>query len=180
MNDDVDTMPAPGEGDLMDDLDRQILLALRGASERLDPPPLGLSERIQFAMTLRALDAEIAELQELTPTAVRGQRHVVADTITFASPSVELMIRISVQPPTIEEDAHEEGGLGDRLTVQGWVSKGDLRVDLWSGGRRRTAIADPDGRLTFTDLPRGRAHFIVHPPEGAQGEPTVVTPVIEL
>src|SRR5690242_13005951 len=63
------TSPADREGQLaeqpLDNEDLAVLNAIRAMYDEADPVPAGLVERIQFEITLDALEAELATLMQL-------------------------------------------------------------------------------------------------------------------
>lgn len=156
--------------ELLDEEDHQILRHLRVLHEQLDPPPADLAERMKFALTWAALEAEVAQLQELSGVGVRAETaYGMTDTVTFTADSLSLMVTVT------RESGSREGGT---VRVDGWVTGGGLLVELSVGTARYPATADPNGRLVWEGVPRGRAQFLIHPlSEGAR---PVVTPTVEL
>jgi hypothetical protein len=153
----------------LDDVDRMILAELRGLHDELDPPPEDLAERVRFALTLAALEAEVAELQEQSSLAqVRSEQlYATTDTLTFTSSSLSLMV--TVTPDTTDYDL---------LRVDGWLTGPGIVVELSVGTQRLPATSDANGRLVWEGVPRGRARFLIHP--ASEGARPVVTPTIEL
>lgn len=151
-----------------DDLDQQILGAVRSAVTTHDPLPDGLIERIQWQMTLAALRAEIAELETTGTAAVRGAPPALTDTLTFRGSTLSLMVTVRRR-----QDLTESPG----IDLQCWVSRPGARVEVWSEGVVQvSSIADDQGRVDFPGLPDGRFRFVVHPADGAP----VATPAVEL
>jgi hypothetical protein len=152
----------------VDDRDVAALDRLAAMYDAIDPVPGGLVDRITFAITLDALEAEIAELTRTGSLA--GARSVAADdveTITFTSRSLTTMVTIS--PAGAE-----------RVRIDGWVAPGGgVQVELRLTGDTRTETADSDGRFVFDDVPHGLAQFVLRPPAGV-AQPPVITPSIEL
>lgn len=154
----------------LDDLDEAILGQVREVHDTLDPPPADLAERVKFALTLAALEAEVADLQELAPAGVRSDvGYAVTDTVTFTASSMSLMLTITPDPSVREART---------VRVDGWVTGGGVEVELSVSTDRRATTSDANGRLTWEGVPRGRARFLIHPP--ARGARPVVTPSIEL
>lgn len=154
----------------MDDIDRTILREMRGMYEAVDAPPADLAERVKFALTLAALEAEVAHLQELSTAEVRSeQTYATTDTLTFTSSSTSLMV-------TVGPDVGATGA--DLLRVDGWVTGSGVLVELSVGTERHPATSDANGRLVWEGVPRGRARFLIHP--ASEGARPVVTPTIEL
>lgn len=152
----------------LDDADVSALDAVAHLYDVLDPVPAGLVERIQFGITLDALHAEIAELQRAGGlVGVRSDDVTAAQTVTFTSASLTLMITISVLS-------------ADRARVDGWVTPGaGVLVELRSLSGVARETADEDGRFVFDDVSRGLAQLTVRQP-GPDPHPPVITPSIEL
>lgn len=156
----------------LDETDAQILRELRELWTAVDPPPPGLTERVQFAMTVAALEAEVARIvQESMDTdenamAVRSDYERVS-TVTFASESVSAMI-----------DIEEDGGDGLRA-VHGWVSENAIEVELRERRRCRRAPVDATGRFSFEQVEPGLVHFVFRHTTD-RDDPPVITPAIEL
>ena len=148
--------------------DARILAGLAAMYDTVDPLPAGLVDRVQFAITLDALHAEIAQLQrsgELAGTRSGGATE--AQNVTFSSTHLTTMITIS---PTS----------GDRVRIDGWVAPGDgVLVELRTSDSSVQTTADADGRFVFEDIRRGMAQFVLRRPGESAGAP-VITPAIEL
>lgn len=163
-------MTEPVRQEPLDEMDHRILSHLRLVHEQLDPPPADLAGRMKFALSWAALEAEVAQLQELSGAGVRSEAtYGTTDTLTFTAHALSLMVTVT-----------HEGGTGDSGTVRvdGWVTDGGLLVELRVGTDRYPATADPDGRLVWEGVPRGRAQFLIHPL--AEEARPVVTPTVEL
>ena len=131
--------------------------------------PDGLVERIQFELTLDALQAEVATLTQLdlADAGARGSATESVRTITFTSESVTTMV--TDHPP----------GEGP-VRVDGWAAPGaGIRVEVLLADGPRETYADEDGRFVFEQVPTGLAKFALHLPAGAESA-TVVSPTIEL
>jgi hypothetical protein len=153
----------------LDHDDFALLNSLRAYYDEHDPVPDGLVERIQFELTLDALQAEVATLTQLdlSEAGARGSATEAVRTITFTSESVTTMVTISPQGE-------------DRVRVDGWAAPGaGIRVELLLADGARETIADEDGRFVFDQVPMGLAKFALHLPAGAASA-TVVSPTIEL
>jgi hypothetical protein len=150
----------------LDDADAELFKALARVTDRVDPMPPGLVERIGFALSLAELEAEVARLQELDLTAsgVRSEAGEQARTVTFTSQSLTTMI--TVEP------------IGDdRVRIDGWLAPaGPARVELRRGADSRQVEADDDGRFVFADVPSGPVQLVVHRP----GVAPVITPTTRL
>lgn len=152
----------------LDSEDLALLSSLRAYYEEHDPVPDGLVERIQFELTLDALQAEVATLTQLD-LAGAGARSAATEsvrTITFTSESMTTMV-------TITPDG--EGS----VRVDGWAAPGaGIRVQILLTGETRETYADDDGRFVFEQVPTGLAKFALHPIDGEST--TVVSPTMEL
>lgn len=151
----------------IDETDVALLATLREHYEVTDPVPDGLVERLQFELTLAALQAEVATLTQLdlATAGTRAAATEAARTITFTSESLTTMVTLTAQ----------EDGL---VRVDGWAAPGGgVRVEVLLSGETRATVADEDGRFVFDDLPSGFAKFALHLPGGANA---VVSPTIEL
>lgn len=148
----------------LDDRDEAILRELGDVVCVVDPCPPGLVERITFALTVQALQAEVAELTsqpELVSRSAPAQEAARASTLTWSTDALSIMVTVTLEGP-------------GRARVDGWLTVGRAAVelDLGPGLEPRTATADEDGRFVLTDLPRTTVHLLVRPPGGRP----VVTP----
>jgi hypothetical protein len=152
----------------LDDEDARTLDRIARLYAAADPLPAGLTERIAFGITLDALQAEVAELQrDEQLSGARADPTTAAQTVTFTSPSITLMITITVVSP-------------ERARIDGWVVPGaGATVEVRSTAGRIDGATDDHGRIAFPDVARGLVRFVVHPPAGSGTRP-VVTPAIEI
>jgi hypothetical protein len=151
----------------LDAVDLHILESLRHIHEDLDPVPGDLVDRVKFAMTVAALEAEVAEIvSSATLQTVRGTDYDRADTVTFASDGLSVMVSI-------------EHGATTRADIIGWVSETQVEVELRERGRTRTCVVDDEGRFTFTGVERGLVNFVLRR-RSDPGSPPIITPAIEL
>ncbi|HEU5486780.1 MAG TPA: hypothetical protein VFU98_17885 [Microlunatus sp.] len=156
----------------LDASDATLLEQIAEAYAEFDPVPDGLVERIQFAITLDALQVEVATLTQLD-LAVGGARSAATAsettrTVTVTAESVTTLITISRQP-----DAS--------IRVDGWAVPGaGLGVEVLLALGSRNTEADDDGRFVFDDLPAGPAKFVLHATDADGAASTVVSPTIEL
>ena len=153
----------------LDPSDFALLNSLRASYDERDPVPDGLVERIQFHLTLDALNTEVATLTQLD-MASAGTRSATTEavrTITFTSDSLTTMVTLTP--------------LADgTVRVDGWAAPGaGIRVELLLADGPRNTYADDDGRFVFEAVPCGLAKFalyVVHDSEFS----TVLSPAIEL
>jgi hypothetical protein len=169
----MNTSPADHESELaeqpLDNEDLAVLNALRAMYDEADPVPDGLVERIQFEITLDALEAELATLMQLdlAGAGARGTATEAVRTITFTSESLTTMVTLTPQP-------------GGGVRVDGWAAPGaGIRVEVLLSGGPRETYADSDGRFVFETLPSGLAKFALHM-DSESGSSTVMSPTIEL
>lgn len=165
----------------LDDVDAAVLTALAGAVEQLDPPPAGLTERVQFALALDEVYDEVAQLQRLTDRAgeLAGARSADADAaeqvsrITFTAGPVTVMVTVlPVDGATVRVDGWLAPTGAAPGAAEGWL------VRVRGDGGDRQATVDADGRFSLDRTPRGLTQLVFVPPE-----PTghaVVTPSFEL
>lgn len=159
----------PGSDEPIDEIDAAILVGLAGMYRRADPVPAGLVERIQFAMELEDLDAEVCRLRDdsdLYPAAARGPEQ--SRTVTFDSSNLTIMITISVVPD-------------DTVRLDGWLAPpAALRVELRTSSGHLATDADERGRFVIESVPRGLAQLVVRTSSQspADDDRSVVTPSI--
>lgn len=149
----------------IDALDVEILGQLAELFDVIDPAPTGLADESVFALSMVALDAELAILQDTSELSVRADGATSTDTVTFSSSSLQLMVS-----STMDDD-----GL---LRIDGWVTGGGIEVELLEGSSSTAATSDVHGRLVWLRVPRGPIRFLLHPP-AADAKP-ILTPVVEL
>jgi hypothetical protein len=152
----------------IDDLDLRALATLRTVWQASDPVPSGLAERAKFAMTVAALEAEVAQITTMTAEAagVRSTQYDRAGTVTFSSDQLSAMISIEVVD-------------GGTARVSGWVTSGPTRIELRERSRTQETTTDEEGRFTFTSVERGLVHLVMRRLDDPDGRP-VITPAIEI
>jgi hypothetical protein len=144
----------------LDSLVTLVLGAVRELfSHRSDASSL---DRIKFELTLAALHAEVAELQELTHAGVRADSasFTPTESVTFTSSTLSLMVSISPAG---------EGARPGTVRIDGWVTGGPATVELRAGEKSIAAEADANGRFSVDEVPRGPVRFILRPVDARDG-----------
>jgi len=166
----MNTSEIPAEqlaGAPLDASDVIVLSMIADLYDLLDPVPSDLVDRLQFNITLDALNAELAELQQQPALTFRGEQASVANTLTFTSDSLTTMVAISPDGP-------------DRVRIDGWIAPGaEAVVEMHQGALTRQASADADGRFVFEDVAHGLTRFVVSAADPG-GHPPVMTPAVEI
>lgn len=151
----------------MDSVDEALLRELDTLLRQVDPVPDDLVERVQFALALDELHAEVAEMTRmpLDALAVRTDPAVGASTasLTFTTDAFTAMVTVT----RTGEDRHRlDGWLAPPLPVRVVVrmQEGSAEVE-----------GDDSGRFVVEELPGGFAQLVFHHEGG-----TVVTPMFEL
>lgn len=149
-----------------DEFAELVLPQVRDLWARLDPVPAGLTDDIKYALTVRLLEAEVAELMQVPEMATRATGADLTRSISFTGARLSLMVMVTEQ---------DEG----MLRLDCWVTVGGAVVELHVGDAVREETADEFGRLVFTDVPSGTIHFITWADASRQDRP-VITPNVEL
>ncbi|MGB5952492.1 MAG: hypothetical protein WBG57_08285 [Ornithinimicrobium sp.] len=156
----------------LDEHDARVLAEIREVVSLVDPVPPALAERVKYAMTVRMLEAEVAELTAMPMAMARSTEGERVDSISFSGSNLSLMV-------TMSSDA-------DGVRVDCWVTHGGALVEVrLSGdgvsleGNDLEEVCDAHGRCAFTGLPSGPAHFIVWADEDKLTRP-IITPTITL
>ncbi|MGV1008060.1 MAG: hypothetical protein ACOYBY_05555 [Dermatophilaceae bacterium] len=152
--------------EIPDDVDSLVLNDVGELYSRLDPPPPGLADQVKFELTLAALHAEIAQLEQLTSAVARHDEFTTTGSVTFTSSSLSLMVSVAAEPD------------GRTVRVDGWVTGGETGVELRVAARSFVVTADINGRFVLSGLPHGPARFVLRP-TSADARP-VITPTIEI
>ncbi len=170
----MNTSEIPAEQSLaaapLDASDAIVLSMIADLYDLIDPVPADLADRLQFSISLDALNAELAELRQVPEAALAargGEQTSVVNTLTFTSESLTTMVAISPDAP-------------DRVRIDGWTAPGaGVTVELHQGALNRRVAADSDGRFVFEDVPHGLTRFVVRAPRPGS-HPPVVTPAVEI
>ena len=147
--------------------DEALLRELDRLLRQTDPVPADLVERVQFALALDELHAEVAEMTRLSldALAVRADPTVEAATtsLTFKTDAFTAMVTVT-----------RTGD--DVFRLDGWVAP---PVPLRVVARMQEGVVEVDsdgsGRFVVDGLPGGFAQLVFHHEGGA-----VVTPMFEL
>ena len=151
------------EDEPLTDEDLLLLTRLAQAEAARDPLPVGMQDRIRFALSLEAMQAELATITHRHLALARGGP-TKADTVTFTSSTLSLTVMIS-------EDDHG-------VRIDGWVTGGGVQVDLIGADGSRSEVSDATGRLLWGEVPHGAVHFLIHPMR--VDAKLVATPTIEV
>lgn len=142
----------------LDETDQRLLDSVAELYTRFDPVPDELVERVVVAIALDSLDAELAELQSqvLEPAGARGMQAGRIQSLTFASSSLVLLVKITRSSP-------------DHVRIDGWVAPGaEAVVELVQDAVVDRTVADQDGRFVFDEVAHAPTRFVVHPAEPGQ------------
>lgn len=155
-------------GQPVDPADLHVLATVRAIFQASDPVPSGLAERSKFAMTVAALEAEVAEITQITAetAGVRAAVYDRAATITFSSDQLSAMITIEMVD-------------GGTARLSGWIAEGPTSVELRERARTQTTATDSEGRFTFASVERGLVHLLLRRLDLPDSRP-VITPAIEI
>jgi hypothetical protein len=150
----------------LDDDDLMVIQLVRDMLESVDPVPVELTDRAQYAMTVALLHAEVASIvePELTAGEVRATDYDRASSITFVSGGLTVMVSV------------EQTGT-DTTMIRGWLTTPGAEVELRERSRTRAIIADNEGRFLVEGVSRGLVHLVIRPDGGAK---PVITPTFEV
>lgn len=168
----ADGTPGPKEDDgaalaagSLDADDAALLDAVRSLYERRDPVPEGLVGRIEFALTLDALETEVATLTQvdLATAGSRAGETETVRTVTFSTDTLDAMVTLTDAPD-------------GTVRVDGWIAPAAaMPVELLVAGTTLALESDEDGRFVWESVPKGLAKLALHP-----GGRTVLSPTFEL
>jgi hypothetical protein len=158
-------------GQPLDSADDRVMNAIATLYDRIDPVPGELVDRLKFAISLEALNAELAQLQQLPADTLAGARGAASasevKTLTFTSDSLTTMVTISPSGP-------------DRVRIDGWAAPGaGLVVELRQLETTLQTDADEDGRFVFDDVPHGLTRFTLRSAQPGD-HPPVITPAVAI
>ncbi len=157
----------PADSALIDTDDVHVLEQLRDLVQAHDPVPAGLTERAAFAITVAALEAEVAELTVLsTETAgVRGDGEV-ASTVTFTGSDLTVMVSVEV------------GSDGTRH-LMGWASASPVEVELFGTSHTQKTVTDEQGRFRFGLNGPAQVHMVLRRTDLVEAR-ALITPPMEI
>lgn len=132
--------------------DDELVDRLRRIAAQVDPPPELVLETARAALTLRRLDAELADLVHDSalaagPVLVRGADDSLR-LLSFETSTVSVEVQVS-----------ETAG---RRSLLGMVSGASGAVEVETAEGRRTVPLGPSGRFDVDDVPSGtvRLHLV--------------------
>jgi hypothetical protein len=161
----------------LDAVDAAVLREVALLLEQVDPVPVDLVDRVQFALALDEVYAEVARISRLSQDAlaVRSDPDTAArtETVTFSAERFTAMVTVSRAAP-------------EQVRLDGWLTPAAVvrvRVRMQEGTAE--TVSDETGRFVVEGLPEGFAQLTFEPvgaggptQEGPGG--TVVTPLFQL
>lgn len=155
----------------LDEHDLALLAEVEHLYAAIDPVPDDLVERVQFALALDEVYAEVAHLTRMPMDALAVRGDAVTgtrtETLTFSAERLTCMVTVS--------------RMDDRLRIDGWIAPpAELEIRLRMQGERRQVTADESGRFVIEDLPEGFAQLSFHPTDVEDAEGVIVTPLFQL
>jgi hypothetical protein len=152
----------PGAGDLLDEIDVELLRSLRELWTAVDPMPPTLVEQIKFAVELEDVDVEVMRVREQEElVAARGDERT--RLITFDSESLTIMV--NVRP-------NKNG----TIRLDGWLTPpASHPIELRTSDGPIMTSSDDGGRFVVDDVPHGMTQLVVRPVAQTS---TVSTPTI--
>ena len=155
----------------LDALDEAVLREVALLLDQVDPVPADLVDRLQFALALDEVYAEVAHITRLSQDAlaVRSDPDTATrtETVTFSAERFTAMVTVSRAAP---EQVRLDGWLTPAATVR-------VRVRMQEGTAE--TVSDESGRFVVEGLPEGFAQLTFEPVEPG-GSGTVVTPLFQL
>jgi hypothetical protein len=182
MNEDERTGGSPADAGL-DDLaageidvaDLEVLTEVAAMLADVDPVPVDLVGRVQFALALEEMYADVARITRvpLDALATRGDAATRAETLTFSAGRLSAMVTVSRE--------------GRRLRIDGWITPSEvMRVRIRMQDASDEVLSDETGRFVIRHLPEGFAQLSFHPVNpadpvtGGAETDVVVTPLFQL
>ncbi len=152
----------------LDAADEALLAGIATLYAAVDPVPAGLVDRLSFAISLDALNTELAELvAQPVASSARASGASEVTTLTFTAESLTTMVTVS---PAAD----------GRVRIDGWAAPGaGATVELRQPDRSWTVTADEDGRFVFDSVPSGLTRFVVRP-VGGNDQSVVITPGVQI
>ncbi len=148
------------QGDPVDSLDDDALVALLGRALAIaDPPPERVTSGAKAAFTWRTIDAELAEIVFDSARELSGVRSETGHRqVTFQAPGVEIEVMV------VDEES--------RRLVGQLIPPSEADLELVTGDSVRGVRSDGLGRFSCDDLQPGPVRLVVL---GADGERLVQT-----
>ena len=155
----------------IDQHDLVLLAEVQRMYEAVDPVPSDLVDRVQFALALDEVYAEIAHLTRMPADTLAVRSDAVTgtrtETLTFSAERLTAMVTVS--------------RIANRLRIDGWIAPAaKVEVRLRMQGERRQVVADESGRFVIDELPEGFAQLSFHPTDSEDAEGVIVTPLFQL
>lgn len=147
--------------------DDELMTQVARLVNEFDPPPPGLVERAQFAVSIEDLDEVEFEVARWADShQLAGVRGGMPGTITFFVGDLTVMVNVT--------------RTGERQRIDGWlVPAGAHGVEVRVADHgSATTTADEGGRFVLTEVPRGTTQLLVR--MHAEQSRTVVTPTVDL
>lgn len=147
--------------------DDELMTQVARLVNEFDPPPPGLVERAQFAVSIEDLDEVEFEVARWADShQLAGVRGGMPGTITFFVGDLTVMVNVT--------------RTGERQRIDGWlVPAGAHGVEVRVADHgSTTTTADEGGRFVLTEVPRGTTQLLVR--MHAEQSRTVVTPTVDL
>lgn len=160
-----------GTGATPDEQDQQLITAVAGMLDRVDPPPGWMVDLAKLSFDLRSIDAELAEL--VADSRIDEPLVAVRSAGTVAEPRL-LTFESSELAVELEVDRDERGrpALTGQL-VPGEAAEVELRQP---GAQTRSVQTDDLGRFRFDDLADGPFSLVCRPGAGRPVASPWVTP----